>query len=107
MEYRNNYVAAAGRAIMDLMQSEWEPLSYWELDQRLDRAVEEMLEADFMAQAQGESSSVFEGTSSTQDQTQTVTLQLTPESGLPVSECSSEHPDPTEGHPAVKVRLLT
>lgn len=106
-------MAAAGRSIMDLMQFEWEPLSYWELDQRLDRAVEEMLEADFMAQAQGQSSSVFIQVSPkdgsvplTQDQTQTVTLQLTPESGPPVYESASEHraqlPDPTEGHPAVK-----
>nr|XP_055049993.1 uncharacterized protein LOC129436110 [Misgurnus anguillicaudatus] len=55
MEVRNQCVASAGRAIMDLIQSEWEPLSHWELDQRLDRAVEEMIEADLMAQAQSSS----------------------------------------------------
>lgn len=90
---------------MDLMQSEWEPLSYWELDQRLDRAVEEMLEADIMAQ--GHSSSVFIQVSPTEG---SVPTQMTPESGPPVYESVSGHraqlPDPTDGHPAVKVRLL-
>ncbi|KAA0705721.1 hypothetical protein E1301_Tti004483 [Triplophysa tibetana] len=101
MESRNKLVAAAGRAIMDLMQSEWEPLSHWELDQRLDRAVEEMLEADIMAQ--GQSSSVFIQVSPTEG---SVPSQLTPESGPPVNESVSGHraqlPDPTDGHPAVK-----
>ncbi|KAF4093223.1 hypothetical protein AMELA_G00029760 [Ameiurus melas] len=41
--------AAAGRLLMDLMQSDWEPLSHCELEQRLDRAVEEVLEAELMS----------------------------------------------------------
>lgn len=100
------FVAAAGRAIMDLMQSEWEPLSYWELDQRLDRAVEEMLDADLMAQ--GQSSSVFIQASPEEG---SVPGQLTPESGPPAYEFVSgpraQLPDPTDGHPAVKVTLLS
>lgn len=41
--------AAAGRLVMDVMQSEWEPLSHCELEQRLDQAVEEILEAELMS----------------------------------------------------------
>ncbi|XP_058262975.1 uncharacterized protein LOC131363970 isoform X2 [Hemibagrus wyckioides] len=45
--------AAAGRLVMDVMQSEWEPLSHCELEQRLDQAVEEILEAELMSGVQG------------------------------------------------------
>lgn len=38
---------------MDVMQSEWEPLSHCELEQRLDQAVEEILEAELMSGVQG------------------------------------------------------
>lgn len=43
---------AAGRLLIDLMQSDWEPLSHCELEQRLDRAVEEILEAELMSGGQ-------------------------------------------------------
>lgn len=45
--------AAAGRLVMDVMQSDWEPLSHCELEQRLDQAVEEILEAELMSGVQG------------------------------------------------------
>lgn len=45
----SNYVQAAGRAVLDMMQREWEPLSHGELEQRLDQAVEDILEADLIA----------------------------------------------------------
>ncbi|XP_051995402.1 uncharacterized protein LOC127652979 [Xyrauchen texanus] len=106
MEVRKKYVAAAGRMIMDIIQSEWEPLSHWELDQRLDRALEEVLEADLMALAQGQSSSVFmqlsqqeDSINLTQDQTQTVSLQLS-ESASAKSACVTD--DVIEGNPAVQ-----
>lgn len=44
--------ASAGRAILEMMQYDWEPLSHGELDQRLDQAVEEIFEAELMAKAQ-------------------------------------------------------
>ncbi|XP_027034185.2 uncharacterized protein LOC113663177 isoform X2 [Tachysurus fulvidraco] len=47
--------AAAGRLVMDVMQSEWEPLSHCELEQRLDQAVEEILEAELMSRLHGQS----------------------------------------------------
>lgn len=41
-------VLAAGRAVLDLMERDWQPLSTVELDQRLDQAVEDVLEADLV-----------------------------------------------------------
>lgn len=43
------YVLSAGRAVQDMVEREWQPLSPGELEQRLDQAVEEILEADLMA----------------------------------------------------------
>ncbi|KAG9350030.1 hypothetical protein JZ751_026383 [Albula glossodonta] len=44
-------VVSAGRAVLDLIQSDWEPLSHGELEQRLDQAVEEILEANLIEKA--------------------------------------------------------
>ncbi|KAM9784249.1 uncharacterized protein LOC133170536 [Syngnathus typhle] len=41
-------VLAACRAVLDLLERDWQPLSTAELDQRLDQAVEDMLEADLI-----------------------------------------------------------
>ncbi|KAG7492207.1 hypothetical protein MATL_G00011880 [Megalops atlanticus] len=49
--YNSAYVVSAGRAVLDLIQSDWEPLSHRELEQRLDHAVEEILETDLMEKA--------------------------------------------------------
>ncbi|XP_029013996.1 uncharacterized protein LOC114859985 [Betta splendens] len=43
------HVLSAGRAVLDMVEREWQPLSADELDQRLDQAVEEILESDLMA----------------------------------------------------------
>ncbi|XP_016395412.1 uncharacterized protein LOC107729439 isoform X2 [Sinocyclocheilus rhinocerous] len=67
MEARKWSAAAAGRVIMDAVQAEWEPLSHWELDQRLDRAVEEMIEADLVAQVQEQAASVLKQASLQED----------------------------------------
>ncbi|XP_032393872.1 uncharacterized protein LOC116703314 [Etheostoma spectabile] len=45
----NEYVLSAGRSVLDMVEREWQPLSPGELEQRLDQAVEEILEADLMA----------------------------------------------------------
>lgn len=42
-------VLSAGRAVLDMVEQEWQPLSPGELEQRLDQAVEETLEADLVA----------------------------------------------------------
>lgn len=42
-------VLSAGRAVLDMVEQEWQPLSPGELEQRLDQAVEEILEAELMA----------------------------------------------------------
>ncbi|XP_077352431.1 uncharacterized protein LOC144001730 [Festucalex cinctus] len=41
-------VLAASRAVLDLVEREWQPLSAVELDQRLDQAMEDVLEADLI-----------------------------------------------------------
>ncbi|XP_075999187.1 putative nuclease HARBI1 [Genypterus blacodes] len=42
-------VISAGRAVLDMVEQEWQPLSQNELELRLDQAVEELLEADLLA----------------------------------------------------------
>uniref|UniRef100_A0AAQ4QU00 DDE Tnp4 domain-containing protein n=1 Tax=Gasterosteus aculeatus aculeatus TaxID=481459 RepID=A0AAQ4QU00_GASAC len=49
-------VVSAGRAVLDMAQREWQPLSPGELEQRLDQAVEEVLEAELMARLDAEPS---------------------------------------------------
>lgn len=51
MTYNMACVISAGRAVLELMQFDWEPLSHGELDQRLDQAVEEILEANLIERA--------------------------------------------------------
>ncbi|XP_053299104.1 uncharacterized protein LOC128458339 [Pleuronectes platessa] len=43
-------VLSAGRAVLDMVGREWQPLSAAELDQRLDLAVEEILEAELLSE---------------------------------------------------------
>lgn len=52
--HKNKCVVSAGRAVLEMMQYDWEPLSHCELDQRLDKAVEDILEAELMSQAQAQ-----------------------------------------------------
>ncbi|KAF7660554.1 hypothetical protein LDENG_00279830 [Lucifuga dentata] len=42
-------VLSAGRAVLDMVEREWQPLSHGELELRLDQAVEQILEADLLA----------------------------------------------------------
>lgn len=92
MELLQQNVAAAGRVIMDVIQAEWEPLSHWELDQRLDRAVEEMIEADLVAQVQEQTNSAQQEDSSA-DQAQT---PKQPEPKQPVQESALQRSHATE-----------
>ncbi|KAM8846000.1 uncharacterized protein AB9W97_000879 isoform 2-T2 [Spinachia spinachia] len=47
-------VVSAGRAVLDMAQREWQPLSPGELEQRLDQAVEGVLEAELTARLNAE-----------------------------------------------------
>lgn len=49
-------VLSAGRAVLDMVEQEWQPLSPGELEQRLDQAVEEILEAELMAKLKSQPS---------------------------------------------------
>ncbi|XP_010872449.2 protein ALP1-like isoform X2 [Esox lucius] len=54
----NSYAESAGRAVLEMMQREWEPLSQGELDQRLDQAVEDILEANLLSKIQGDAAPI-------------------------------------------------
>ncbi|KAI2666296.1 nuclease HARBI1 [Labeo rohita] len=99
MDLRKGNVAAAGRVIMDVIQAEWEPLSHWELDQRLDRAVEEMIEADLVAQVQEQAAVLTQASqqenSTPSHQAQTATPQVS-ESRKPVKESALQRAHATE-----------
>uniref|UniRef100_A0A3P9P0Z3 Uncharacterized LOC103468943 n=1 Tax=Poecilia reticulata TaxID=8081 RepID=A0A3P9P0Z3_POERE len=47
MDFRQ-HVLSAGRAVLDMMEREWQPLSAGELELRLDQAVEEILESELV-----------------------------------------------------------
>lgn len=49
-------VLSAGRAVLDMVEQEWQPLSPGELEQRLDQAVEETLEAELVARLRSQPS---------------------------------------------------
>ncbi|KAM4531677.1 putative nuclease HARBI1 [Odontesthes bonariensis] len=44
-----DYILSAGKAVLDMVEREWQPLSAGELEHRLDQAVEEILESDLVA----------------------------------------------------------
>lgn len=94
-------MAAAGRVIMDAVQAEWEPLSHWELDQRLDRAVEEMIEADLVAQVQEQTASVSKQASQQGDPSPAESRSAQ-ESALQRAHAT----EAMEANPTVQVRLL-
>ncbi|KAK7174846.1 hypothetical protein R3I93_001905 [Phoxinus phoxinus] len=105
MEVRKKKVAAAGRVIMDVIQAEWEPLSHWELDQRLDRAVEEMIEADLVAQVQEQSASVTMQASQQEDSAPPDQAQTETPPRLSESVCALQRSHVTEAmeaNPAVQ-----
>lgn len=49
-------VLSAGRAVLDMVEQEWQPLSPGELEQRLDQAVEEILEAELLGKLKSQPS---------------------------------------------------
>lgn len=51
----NECVLLAGRAVLDMVEQEWQPLSAGELEQRLDQAMEEHLEDELLAKAKNQS----------------------------------------------------
>ncbi|XP_056144217.1 putative nuclease HARBI1 [Lampris incognitus] len=55
----DEYIQSAGRAVLDMMEREWEPLSQGELEQRLDQAVEDILEADVLAKVRAQPPAVY------------------------------------------------
>ncbi|KAK3553223.1 hypothetical protein QTP86_032129 [Hemibagrus guttatus] len=93
---------------MDVIQSEWEPLSHCELEQRLDQAVEEILEAELMSGVQGwgqgRSQSIYTRVSrqdETISHTSSTALLLHQAEGEPASE-SQQHLTEIEENPTVQ-----
>ncbi|XP_008293551.1 uncharacterized protein LOC103367332 [Stegastes partitus] len=50
----NECVLSAGRAVLEMVEREWQPLSAGELEHRLDQAVEEILESDLIAKLEAQ-----------------------------------------------------
>ncbi|PWA17834.1 hypothetical protein CCH79_00008097 [Gambusia affinis] len=53
MDFRQ-HVLSAGRAVLDMMEREWQPLSAGELELRLDQAVEEILESELVGRLEAQ-----------------------------------------------------
>lgn len=51
------HVLSAGRAVLDALEREWQPLSAGELELRLDQAVEEILESELLGKLEAQPSS--------------------------------------------------
>ncbi|XP_024127341.1 uncharacterized protein LOC112146020 [Oryzias melastigma] len=55
------YILSAGKAVLDMMEREWQPLNAVELEHQLDQAVEQILEADLTSKLKRKASpSVYE-----------------------------------------------
>lgn len=108
--YNAACVASAARSVLEMVQFDWEPLSDGELDQRLDRAVEEILEAELIEKAraivgptyvlQSEQTGQF-GQAEVLAHSQQLELQLSPESQQLQPSTAEEH------NGAVKVSPLS
>lgn len=48
------HVLSAGRAVLDTVEREWQPLSAGELELRLDQAVEEILESELLGKLEAQ-----------------------------------------------------
>ncbi|XP_054463209.1 uncharacterized protein LOC129098250 [Anoplopoma fimbria] len=81
-------VLSAGRAVLELVEREWQPLSPGELEQRLDQSVEEILEAELMARLQTQPpAAVCVQLLQSQDTAEPQVLQTTTCTGPPEEEC--------------------
>ncbi|XP_076609084.1 putative nuclease HARBI1 [Chaetodon auriga] len=96
------YVLSAGRAVLDMVEREWQPLSSGELEQRLDQAVEEVLEAELIAKLKSQPpAALYVQLLQSQANVQT---QVLPTASSPPEEETPEPREPLEtvDSPAVK-----
>ncbi|XP_070837507.1 putative nuclease HARBI1 [Chaetodon trifascialis] len=96
------YVLSAGRAVLDMVEREWQPLSSVELEQRLDQAVEEVLEAELIAKLKSQPpAALYVQLLQSQANVQT---QVLPTASSPPEEETPEPREPLEtvDSPAVK-----
>ncbi|KAK5856056.1 hypothetical protein PBY51_007677 [Eleginops maclovinus] len=85
------YVLSAGRAVLDMVEREWQPLSPGELEQRLDQAVEGVLEAEMMAKLKTQPPpALYDHSLQSQTNVQPEGLQTTTSCGSPPEEESPE-----------------
>ncbi|XP_066498956.1 uncharacterized protein [Hoplias malabaricus] len=114
MEVRKSCLGAAGRLMMDIMQFDWEPLGHWELDQRLDQAVEELIETELINSVQAQCGPVLMQVSTqddfihfTQEQAPTLSVQLFEQQPAVFQQEQRVHDQPEhiteiEGNPTVQ-----
>lgn len=81
------HVLSAGKAVLDITEREWQPLSAGELEHRLDQAVEEILEADLVTKLETQ----------TPRTVYVQLLQSKPAAGAQVSPAADVEGNPAEG----------
>lgn len=103
----SEHVLSAGRAVLDMVEREWQPLSPSELDQRLDQAVEEILEADLIARLKTQPHpTVYVQFLQSQTNVQPQVLQTTTSSSAPEEE-TPEPREPLETVDSAAVKHIT
>lgn len=103
----SEHVLSAGRAVLDMVEREWQPLSPTELDQRLDQAVEEILEADLIARLKTQPHpTVYVQFLQSQTNVQPQVLQTTTSSSAPEEE-TPEPREPLETVDSAAVKHIT
>ncbi|XP_037649560.1 uncharacterized protein LOC119502568 [Sebastes umbrosus] len=102
-------VLSAGRAVLDLVEREWQPLSPGELEQRLDQAVEEILEAELIAKlnTQPPPPTIYVQLLQSQANVQPQVLQTTTSSSIQPEEEEPHPGEPMETVDGAAVKYIT
>ncbi|XP_070780064.1 putative nuclease HARBI1 [Enoplosus armatus] len=99
----SEYVLSAGRAVLDMVEREWQPLSPGELEQRLDQSVEEILEAELIAKLKSQPPpTIYVQLLQSQANVQPQVLQTTTSSPSEEETSESREPQDTVDSAAVK-----
>ncbi|XP_071757015.2 uncharacterized protein LOC139912982 [Centroberyx gerrardi] len=102
------HVLSAGRAVLDMVEREWEPLSQGELEQRLDQAVEEILEADLIAKVKAQPpATIYVQLVQTQAHVEPQVLSTEATTSSPVEEETAGAQEPPDTVDSAAVKYIT
>ncbi|XP_071387215.1 putative nuclease HARBI1 isoform X2 [Centroberyx affinis] len=102
------HVLSAGRAVLDMVEREWEPLSQGELEQRLDQAVEEILEADLIAKVKAQPpATIYVQLVQTQAHVEPQVLSTEATTSSPVEEETAGAQEPPDSVDSAAVKYIT